>query len=150
VPPAAGAETAAPGNRWAALPWRRIAVFAVVAFLVAMLAISLFEVLAGRSVGTLTGGSNDKRTSITGLFGDTTTGGSHRRTPPATTSPSSTPSAQDSTSPSTGSSATAPTSSAAPTGQPTSSDQPTGSVAPSEAPSTPASDVATVTGVPMP
>lgn len=57
---------------WAALPWRRMALLAVAVFVLSLAVISIVEVLAGRSVSTITGGTDDDRTSITGIFGDRT------------------------------------------------------------------------------
>ena len=70
----------------AGLPWKRIALAAAGVFLVAMLAITAFELLSGRSVSSYTGGSSDGRTSITGLGGS-----SHHGQGPAPASPSTTP-----------------------------------------------------------
>lgn len=70
--PAAGpAAEEAPG-RWAELPWRRIAIVAVAVFVLSLATISIIELLAGKSVSTITGGTDDDRTSITGIFGDRT------------------------------------------------------------------------------
>ncbi|MFW6870059.1 hypothetical protein ACOACQ_21930 [Nocardioides sp. CPCC 206347] len=71
-PPAAEPPAAAEPGRWAALPWRRIALLAVAVFVLSLAVISIIEVLAGKSVSTITGGTDDDRTSITGIFGDRT------------------------------------------------------------------------------
>lgn len=57
-------------RRWTDLPWQRLALLAVAVFVVALAAISIVELVAGRSVSTITGGTDDDRTSITGIFGD--------------------------------------------------------------------------------
>ncbi|HVK27118.1 MAG TPA: hypothetical protein VM575_02170 [Nocardioides sp.] len=65
VPPAPA------GNRWAALPWKRLAALAAVVFLIAVVVISAIELLAGESVSSITGGTDGKdRTSIGGVLGD--------------------------------------------------------------------------------
>lgn len=115
-----------PANRWAALPWRRIALLAVAFFLVALLIISVFEVLVGRSVSSMTGGSHGKRTSITGIFGDST-GSTHHEpgttpTPPSPTVTVTVPSTSQAPTPS------------APTTAPTTTTTPSDS-APSPTPS---------------
>lgn len=85
LPVGVGVEAPAqpePRFDWRALPWARLALVALALFVVAVILISLFEVFAGRSVSSLTGGTdNDKRTSITGIFGDSADDkpGKHRR-----------------------------------------------------------------------
>ncbi|QSR27951.1 hypothetical protein CFH99_20205 [Nocardioides aromaticivorans] len=65
VPPAPA------GNRWAALPWKRLAVLAAVVFLIAVVVISAIELIAGKSVSSITGGTDGKdRTSIGGVLGE--------------------------------------------------------------------------------
>ncbi|WP_141012485.1 sigma-70 family RNA polymerase sigma factor [Nocardioides sambongensis] len=72
---AAAADGATTG--WRALPWRRIAIGSAGVFLIAMLAISAFELIAGQSVSSITGGTDgDQRTSIGGVVGE---GGSDDR-----------------------------------------------------------------------
>ncbi len=52
------------------LPWKRIVASATTVFVVAMLMILAFELLAGRAVSSYTGGSDpDRRTSIPGIDG---------------------------------------------------------------------------------
>ncbi|UMG91358.1 hypothetical protein [Nocardioides sp. TF02-7] len=52
-------------SRWSALPWRRILLLAGSLFVVAVLLISAFELVAGRSVSSFTGGSDrDSGTSV--------------------------------------------------------------------------------------
>lgn len=59
------------GNRWAALPWKRLAALAAVVFLIAVAVISAIELVAGRSVSNITGGTDGKdRTSIGGILGE--------------------------------------------------------------------------------
>lgn len=84
------------GNRWAALPWKRLAVLAAVVFLIAVVVISAIELLAGESVSSITGGTDGSdRTSIGGVLGEDDGDGSDRKveTPteqPATPTPSDT------------------------------------------------------------
>ncbi len=57
-------------DRIAALPWKRIAVAAAVLFAGVVLAITAFEMLAGKSVSSITGGTDDDRgTTISDLGG---------------------------------------------------------------------------------
>lgn len=59
------------GNRWAALPWKRLVVLAAVVFLIAVVVISAIELIAGKSVSSITGGTDGKdRTSIGGVLGE--------------------------------------------------------------------------------
>jgi hypothetical protein len=115
-------------TRLAALRWKRVAVFAGGFFLVAIAAITGFELIADRPVSDLTGGTHgDKGTSFSNIGG----GGGHKSKPRQTPTP--TPS---------------PTSSVTPT--PTPSETPT--ELPSEAPSEPITPTptATPTDVPTP
>ncbi len=50
-------------ERLARLPWKRIALSAAATFVVVVLAIVIFELIAGRSVSSYTGGSDRDRTS---------------------------------------------------------------------------------------
>lgn len=69
-------------SRWKDLPWRRIALFTVAVFVAALIVISVIELIAGRSVSTITGGTDDaERTSITGVFGDDTDTDRDRHSP---------------------------------------------------------------------
>ena len=81
-------------NILAGLPWKRIAVGAAAIFVVAMMVIVGFELVAGRSVSSFTGGSsNNARTSIPGFGG----GGGQASQAPSPVQPSpSAPSAQTS------------------------------------------------------
>lgn len=110
---------AGPGSRWAALPWKRIAVLAVAVFVLTLVVISAVELIAGRSVSTITGGTDGKdRTSIGGVFGDGGGTGKDRQQQelPVDKTPTPTPTPAD-----TGSTdaATEPTAPATPTDAPT-------------------------------
>lgn len=62
-------------DRLAGLPWKRIAILAAGIFLVVMVALSLFEVVSGRSVSSYTGGSDrDGGTTISRLTGGSSSG----------------------------------------------------------------------------
>ena len=128
---AAPDPVAAPGNRWAALPWRRLALLAAVVFVIALVAISLIELLAGKSVSSITGGTDGKdRTSIGGVLGgDTDDSDKPRRTP---TTDTATPTPTESVSPT--EPTTAPTSEATPTesGTPTGTPSVTDTATPTE------------------
>jgi len=111
----AAEPTDADGRRWAALPWKRIALLAALVFVIAVVVISAVELIAGRSVSSLTGGTDGKdRTSISGFLGDSDDGddGGKRKQKdtPSDDAPTSTPT--DSGTPS--DAATDPSSSAAP------------------------------------
>jgi hypothetical protein len=82
-----------PGSGWkdrlSVLPWKRIALAAAGVFVVAMIAITGFELLSGRAVSSMTGGSSDQeRTSFSGLTG----GDKSTPTPTPTPSDGSSPS----------------------------------------------------------
>jgi hypothetical protein len=106
------------------LPWRRVALVAALTFAVAVAAITIFELVAGRPVSSYTGGTNqDQGTSI----GDVSGGKRHA-------SPSPSPTGGASTTPTPGEpSASEPTSS--PSGSPSSTPTPTPSGSPSSDPS---------------
>jgi hypothetical protein len=132
---------AAPKTPWkdtlAGLPWKRIALVTAGVFVAAMIVIVTFELVAGRPLSTVTGGtSGDKTgTSIPGLGSTRTTPTEAPSTTPgptsapsdavtptvggpaATTIPSRDPSAPETTAPT--SAAPTPTPSATPTRQPT-------------------------------
>lgn len=56
-------------SRWKALPWRRIAVLTVAVFVVTLGVISAVELIAGRSVSSITGGTDGTdRTSLSGVL----------------------------------------------------------------------------------
>ena len=108
----------------AGLRWKRIAAVAGVIFVVAMLVILTFELVTGRAVSTMTGGSDSgTRTSIPGL-------GHHKPATTPTPTPSADPSGTSSSSPTAGessspSSTPTPSESASPTGTPTPTETPT-------------------------
>lgn len=115
-------------SRWLALPWKRIALLAAVFFVVAVVAITVFELIAGRPVSSLTGGSsNEHGTSISHLGGGSSTprkqSPSPSPTPSETPTPTVTPSSTPTATPS-------PSASVAPTPTPS----PTPSVVPSPSP----------------
>jgi hypothetical protein len=85
---AAGASGAVPWrDRLAGLPWRRIALLAGALFVVAVVLITAFELVSGRSVSSYTGGTHGSGgTSLSHLTGS---GGGSGHTPAP--SPSSTP-----------------------------------------------------------
>ncbi|HJQ07563.1 MAG TPA: hypothetical protein VJ872_19085 [Nocardioides sp.] len=136
VDPAPPAAHAAPTGGLAGLPWRRVALLAGAVFVVAMLAISGFEVIAGKSVSSLTGGTTtDRRTS---LFGGSS-GSKHPTAPAPTPTVTATVTATATPTPT----PTAPTPTTSPTAQPsdtatptetaTATDQPTASATPQAA-----------------
>ena len=90
----------------AGLPWKRIALVAAGVFLVAMVVIVSFELIAGRSVSSYTGGSSSHaRTSIPGL------GGSAK---PASSTPTQGPSSSGTSTPTSEPTTTAPTTGSTP------------------------------------
>lgn len=122
-------------DRLAVLPWKRVALAAAGLFLVAMAVITGFELVSGRAVSEVTGGSNDSpRTTFSGL-----TGGEHKTTPTPTPSPtaptSGTPTESATESPteeSTESPSGEPTETATSTPTPSSEPEPTDSAVPEE------------------
>jgi cell division septation protein DedD len=77
-------------DRFAQLPWRRIAVLSLGVFLGVVVLITAFEVVAGRSVASITGGSGGgDGTTITNLGGGS--GSTRQEQPSEGTSPSPTP-----------------------------------------------------------
>ncbi|MBM7518804.1 hypothetical protein [Nocardioides nitrophenolicus] len=128
------------GSRWAALPWKRIALLAAVIFVIAVVVISAVELIAGRSVSTLTGGTDGKdRTSIGGVFGDRGDSGDRPRKQelPAEETPTPTPTPSP-TEPTTGvpTPSTDPATPSTPA-TPTESATPSDTVAPTPTPSLP-------------
>ena len=115
--------------RVAQLPWKRIGLSSLALFVVAVLAITAFELLAGRSVSSITGGTDGGRTTIGKVARDSGGRGGGRDTDDPQRSPS------PSTGPSDGAS---PSETGGPSGSPTESSSPTEGTSPSEAP-TPAS-----------
>ncbi|MBC7275464.1 hypothetical protein [Nocardioides sp.] len=91
-------------ERLRALPWKRIGLASLAMFVVVVAAITIVELVAGRSVSSIVGGE-DKRTTISGVTG----GGSNERDrkprqdpapgETATSEPSSTPSTEPSQAP---------------------------------------------------
>ena len=57
------------GERLTLLPWKRIAVYAAGLFVVAILTITAFELITGRTVSSYTGGDDSGGTTITRLGG---------------------------------------------------------------------------------
>lgn len=109
------AAPAPAGNRWAALPWKRLAALAAVVFLIAVVVISAIELIAGRSVSSITGGTDGKdRTSIGGVLDEGDDGGRDRKQVETPTEQATTPAPSDSASATAG--PTDPTSSATPSG----------------------------------
>ncbi|MDX6326151.1 MAG: hypothetical protein QOK15_2505 [Nocardioidaceae bacterium] len=111
------------------LPWKRIALVAAAVFVVAMIAISGFELITGRAVSSYTGGSD----SSTGSTVPGLAGGGHKPTPTPSTTPSQQPSPSSvAPSPTASSSPTStPSTAPTPTPSPTQSPLPSGSVSPS-------------------
>lgn len=144
---AALAATAGPGwrERFAALPWKHIAWVSGALFLAAIVAITAFELVAGRSVSSITGGSGGGRTTIGhvrgGSGGGQGSGGSPSpsettrpsdqptqgasQTPTGTTTPTATPTATP-----TETASPTDTSSATPDTEPTDAARPTGAASP--------------------
>lgn len=112
-------------DRFVLLPWKRIAVVAGAFFVIAVLLITGFELIAGRPVSTYTGGtSGDHGTSFSRVGG----GSSHKSKAKQTPTPTPTPSTSSSSSPSS-SPSTSPT--ASPTEEPSVPNTPSPSVTPS-------------------
>jgi hypothetical protein len=109
------------GDRVRGLPWKRIAMLAAATFLVAVVAISVFEKLAGESVSDLTGGSDEQGSTIGGVTGDS--GGKQDKDKPDKDEPSEEPSDEPTPSES------------APTQEPSPTPTETPSVTPSDTPS---------------
>ncbi|KQY57521.1 hypothetical protein [Nocardioides sp. Root140] len=139
------------GHRLALLPWKKIALVAAGFFLAAMLVITAFELIAGRTVSSITGGTDSKDgTTISRVTGSDSSNDSPKdqqhddeTTPSSDPTTSESPSADPSTDPSATASTTptessssepstdpSPTTSAEPTEEPTSS--PTAEAAPAE------------------
>ncbi|GAA3685845.1 hypothetical protein GCM10022237_50430 [Nocardioides ginsengisoli] len=89
--PGGDAPALAQPSRGQALPWKRLAVAAATVFVIAMVAISAVELIAGRSVSTITGGtSGSDRTSISGVLGGGSDSGHKPRRHPTTPTPTPT------------------------------------------------------------
>jgi hypothetical protein len=144
-------ESAAPGwrERLGLLPWKRISLIAAGLFAVAVLAITAFEIVAGESVSSITGGTQgDGGTTITRIGGGTDENPSQDESPsdeaPASDEPSTGPSNDSSTGPSEG---------ASPSDEPTSepSGSPSDSATPVPAPTpTPSAPPLSVEPTPVP
>ncbi len=111
------------------LPWKRITLGSLGVFVAAMVVIVAFEVIAGRSVSSITGGTSGTgpRTSIPGLGGGAAPSPTPSPTPTGTATPTDTPSVTPSASP-TGTA----TPTEAPTATPTEAPTPTETPTPSE------------------
>ena len=98
VGPAAGQTPGPSGPDRRAVPWRRIGLGAAAVFLMAMVVITGFELVSGRAVSAMTGGSSSdqERTSLTGLTDRDKPTPSPTQTP--TETPTGTPSPSDSAS----------------------------------------------------
>jgi hypothetical protein len=130
------------GQQLRRLPWRRIALLTGLMFVIAVAAITAFELVAGRSVSSYTGGTSSHHgTSLSNID----PGGHHKTTkPPSSPSPSPT---TGTTPPTT--STTSTTSPTTPSTDPSPSSTPTPSASPSESPSdlpTPSPPAASPTG----
>lgn len=131
-------------SRWRALPWRRIALLTAAVFVVTLGVISAVELIAGRSVSSITGGTDGTdRTSLGGVLDGGGDGDRDRRDGPA--EPATDPSRSETPDP-TG----APTESAtAPTDEPPA--EPSETVTVTETATVPETTPgATPTGVPTP
>lgn len=141
----AAIETAPVGwrARLAQLPWPRVLLVSLLVFVVAMVAITVFELIAGRSVSSITGGSDGTGTTIGKVVTGQEDDGDHDDDQPSTppsqaptgpTTPSTSDGAQPTGSPTEG---TTPTGSptTTPTGSPTESAPPAEGTEPAETPS---------------
>jgi hypothetical protein len=96
-------------DRLRQLPWRRVAAVTAITFVIAIAAITAFELVAGRPVASYTGGtSSDHGTSLGNVDGGHSNPAPSPATPSGQTSPSSAPGGATPT-PSSGSSSTPPT-----------------------------------------
>ncbi|WP_162799124.1 hypothetical protein [Nocardioides sp. 616] len=137
--------------RLAKLPWKRIVITALALFVAALVAITAFEVLTGRSVASRTGGG-DGRTTIGSVTDDG--GGDNkkeRETPERSPAPTSTSTPSDEASPSTPATDGA-TDGATPTPTPSPSATPseTAEEAPAPTPTAPPTESAPVAPAPAP
>ena len=138
-------EAAADPSTWASrLPWKRIALIAAGVFVVAMVAISAFELVAGRAVSELTGGSDSsKGSTVPGLAEGS---GDRRREPSGRPTEGPTTASDGPTSePSGVSTPPDPTVTPTPTTEPSITPEPT---APTETPTTTPSEAPTTTPSP--
>ncbi len=141
--PSQTAPVTAPRRRgWSALSWKRVALAAAGVFVAAMVVITGFELVSGKAVSQLTGGStNAPRTSWSGLTGGgpSTPTPSPTPTPTPSTSPGASPTATPSGSASP-SADTSPGPGADPSADPSATSEPTADPTPSAVPSTGDSD----------
>ncbi|GAW49849.1 MULTISPECIES: hypothetical protein [unclassified Nocardioides] len=89
------AEETAPApwrQRLVALPWKRVALAAAALFVIAILAITAFELIAGRSVSSITGGSSKNERSTLGDVGGGSGKDDQQKQPDDQSSPSPSPS----------------------------------------------------------
>jgi hypothetical protein len=124
-------------QRLAQLPWRRVLIGAGVLFLITIVVITVFEVIAGRSVSSITGGSGDDSGTTINNVRERDSGTEQDRPDPSESpDPTEEASPSDEASPSE-------SHSESPTGEPTSSETPspspleTSSPSPSETPAEP-------------
>ncbi|MBB3091535.1 hypothetical protein [Nocardioides albus] len=82
-------------ERLRTLPWKRIGLASLAMFVVVIAAITIIELLAGRSVSSMVGGE-DQRTTISGVTGDSGKADRKQRQDP---SPGATPTPEESSSP---------------------------------------------------
>jgi hypothetical protein len=141
-------ESAAPGwrERLGLLPWKRISLIAAGLFAAAVIAITAFELVAGESVSSITGGTQgDGGTTITRIGGGSDDNPSRDESPsdeaPASDEPPTGPSNEPST---------APSDAASPSDQPTAepSGSPSDSAPPVPAPTTPTPPAPTLSVAP--
>lgn len=140
--PATAPVTAPRWRGWSALSWKRVALAAAGVFVAAMVVITGFELVSGKAVSQLTGGStNAPRTSWSGLTGGgpSTPTPSPTPTPTPSTSPGASPTATPSGSASP-SADTSPGPGADPSADPSATSEPTADPTPSAVPSTGDSD----------
>ena len=127
-------------ERFAMLPWKRISLVAAGVFAATVLAITAFEIVAGETVSSLTGGTDGVGgTTITHLGGSG--GGTSRHDDKAPSDGGSSPTAETSTEPS-----TEPSDQASPTDEPTES--PSGATTQVPTPTPPTSPTATLSAEP--
>jgi hypothetical protein len=108
------------GERLRRLPWNRVALVAALMFVIAIAAVTAFELVAGRPVSSFTGGTHSHQGTSFSNLGN---GRSHSGTPSAPPSSSGSPSSSPGESPSANPS-TVPTSPASPSSAPTTSPAP--------------------------
>ncbi|MBJ7356071.1 MAG: hypothetical protein JHD21_01855, partial [Nocardioides sp.] len=117
-------------DRFVKLPWKRITLAAAGLFVAALLAITAFELIAGKSVSSLTGGSEGDGPTIGRIVGDSDEGTSDQDDQPP---PKDEPSPSET---STGTPSEQPTPTDAPTDEPSPTPEPTTAVPTPTAPTT--------------